>query len=108
MKSALEVLREIREHGAGSTPDSALEEARIVEARHELGAVRVRSPLYGEVWVVLTPEMEAELRAEEAGRDEPRAVLAPADIAALRGKPESAVRAVLEVAKVFPGARVIQ
>ena len=45
---------------------------------------------------------------EEAGRREPRAGLTPDDIAALRGKPDAAVRAALEMARTFQGARVIQ
>ena len=52
--------------------------------------------------------MAAELRAEEAQRSEPRPVLLPDDIANLRGKSEAAIKAALQVAGVFPGAKVIQ
>ncbi len=81
---------------------------QIVQIREEVGAGLIASPRYGEVWIALTPGMAAELRAEEAQRSEPRPVLLPDDIAALRGKSEAAICAALEVARAFPGARVIQ
>ena len=75
--------------------------------RQPIGAVLIESRRFGcEVWLAMDPGMAEELASEEARRDAPRPVLRPADIAALRGKPEAAIRAVLEVAKVFPGARV--
>ncbi len=46
--------------------------------------------------------------AEEAQRSEPRAVLLPADVTALKGKSKAAVRAALDVARTFAGSRVVQ
>ena len=89
-----------------ATAGTGLEEAPIAETRLEPGAVLIESPRFGPVWIALTPGMADELRAEEAQRLESRAVLLTDDIANLRGKSETAVRAALEVARVFPGARV--
>ena len=50
--------------------------------------------------------MAAELRTEEAARETTRPVLTSADIAALHGKPEAAVRAALEVFRVFGEAKI--
>jgi hypothetical protein len=90
------------------TPASELTDAPVVAAREQLGAVLVRSPRFGEVWVVLEPSMAPELAAEEAGRVEPRPVLLAEDVAHLRGKSDQMVRAALAVLAVFPGARLIQ
>ena len=88
----------------------ALAEAPVIETRQdqEPGAVLIRSTKYGEVWLALTEGMAAEIRSEEAQRSEPRPVLLTDDIAKLRGKSKAAVRAALELARVFPGTRVIQ
>ncbi len=85
-----------------------LDEAPIIETRQdqEPGAVLIASPKYGEVWVALTAEMTANLRAEEAQRLAPRAVLMVADIIALHGKPEAAIKATLEVFRIFGEAKV--
>ena len=81
----------------------------ILETRHELGAVLIRSCRFGrDIWIVLTEEMAVELRAEEQDRETPRPVLLAEDVALLRGRPPEAVEAVLRVAAAFPGARVIQ
>ena len=50
--------------------------------------------------------LAAELRAEEAQRLEPRPVLTTADIAALAGKSEQAIKSTLEVFRIFGEARV--
>ena len=98
--SLLDVLREDVAKDLAGAP--------IAETRSEdVGAVRVESPRFGPVWIGLTPGMADEIRAEEAQRSEPRPVLLTDDIAALRGKSEAAVRAALEVARAFPGARVV-
>ena len=63
---------------------------------------------------VLTPKRQGELRANlrtitPYARDLPsndRPVLLPEDVAALKGKPEAAVRAVLEILSCFPGSRI--
>ena len=68
----------------------------------------IRSPRFGEVWVVLELGMAPELVAEEAGREEPGPVLVAEDVARLRGKPDEMVRAVLAVVAVFPSARLVQ
>ncbi len=91
-----------------ATAGTGLEEAPIAETRLEPGAVLIESPRFGPVWIALTPSMADELRAEEAQQAERRPVLLPADIAALAGKSEQAIKAALRVAVVFPGARVLQ
>jgi hypothetical protein len=89
--------------------DHDLAAGPVLETREQPGAVLIRSARFGrDVWLALTEDMAAELRAEEAERPEPRPVLTPADVARLRGKPAEAVRAVLEVAAVFGTARVLQ
>ena len=98
--SLLDVLREGTAEDLGGAP--------IAAARSELSAVLIRSATYGEVWLALTAEMAANLRAEESQRPKPRPVLLPSDIARLRGKSEAAVRASLEVTRTLPGARVVQ
>ncbi len=91
-----------------ASPGEDLDDAPIVESRQQIGAVRIRSAKYGVVWLALTASVAAELRAEEASREAPRPVLTGEDVARLRGKSEAAVRAVVEVATAFPGARVLQ
>jgi hypothetical protein len=80
----------------------------IAEIREQVGAVLIRSPKFGEVWLALDSGMAAELRAQEGCRSAPRPVLLAEDIAGPAGKPEGAVRAALDVTAVFPGARVLQ
>ena len=48
------------------------------------------------------------LAAEEGARSRPRPVLTPEDIARLAGKSDAMVAAALEVARTFPGSRVVQ
>ena len=103
-----EVLKELRQT---APPDALLlagDAEPILETRSELGAVLIRSPRYGEVWVALEVDMAASLRAEEAARQTPRPVLTPADIAALAGKSEAAIETALEVFRVFGEAKVLQ
>lgn len=80
----------------------------VIETREQVGAVLIRSPRFGEVWVALEPGMAPELVAEEAARAEPRPVLLAEDVAKLRGKSEEMIRATLAVLGTFPGARLIQ
>lgn len=88
---------------------SELTEGAIVEARHELGAVLIRSRRFAcEVWLALTGEMAADLRAEESTREQPRPVLLPADVASLRGKSDEATKAVLDALACFPGSELIR
>ena len=100
-----EVLAELRQAGR---PEDDLAADPILEARQGLGAVLLHSRRFGELWLALTEPMAAEVRAEEARRPEPRPVLLPQDVIALKGNSEAAVRAVLEVASVFPSARIVQ
>ena len=80
---------------------------QILETRHELGAVLIRSRRFDcELWVALDPGMADELRAEEQARETPRPVLLPDDVASLRGKSEAMVKATLNTMAVFPGARI--
>ena len=95
-----EILRELRPPAA-----DAVEDAVISETRQQLGAVLLSSR-FGELWIALTEPMAAVLQAEETQRPEPRPVLLPEDLAALKGKSEAAVRAVLDIAAVFPGSRI--
>jgi hypothetical protein len=90
----------------GELPELA--DAPLIEVREQLGAVLIRSPRFGEVWVVLEPSMAPELAAEEAGRAEPRPVLLAEDVARLRLKSAEMIRAALTVLATFPGARLIQ
>ncbi len=81
----------------------------VLEARQQIGAVLIRSPRFGEVWVALEPSMLAELVAvEEAGRADPRPVLLAEDVARLRDKSDEAIRSTLAVLATFPGARLVQ
>jgi hypothetical protein len=89
--------------------DDGLGTTSIPETREQPGAVLIRSARFGrEVWIALDPCMVPELQAEEAERPEPRPVLTPEDVARLRGKPEGAIRAVLNALAVFPGSRLMQ
>lgn len=103
-------LRRLRERcdSSGEASGVPLDPAGVIETRDGPGAVRIRSKAYGEVWIALDPCMVPELVAEEARHTSPRPVLLASDVARLRGKPEAAIRAVLEVARAFPGARVLQ
>ncbi len=103
-----EVLKQLRQTASIDALLLAGDAEPILEIRQEPGAVVIESPRFGPVWIVLDARLLDELRAEEAERSEPRPVLTSADIAALRGKSETAVRASLEVARVFPCARVLQ
>ncbi len=92
----LELLAALREPVEDEGLDGAL-----LEARTDWGAVRLGTP-YGEVWLARTTEVADGLVAE--GTHLP--VLLPEDVAALRGKGDEAIRAVLEVRRVFPGGTI--
>jgi len=68
--------------------------------------VLIRSPRFGEVWVVLEGSILAELRAEEQARPDPRPVLTTAQVLRLRGKSEALIQAVLNTLAVFPEAEI--
>jgi hypothetical protein len=115
MRPALELLRELRDLGRSyethpAAPQTAspldLQSAAIAEAREQIGAVLIRSPQYGEVWVVLEGGLLAELRAEERARPDPRPVLRMDHVMRLRGKSEAAIQAVLNTLAVFPEAEI--
>ncbi len=93
--------------GDGLLPEP-LEGSAIPEVREQIGAALIRSDRFGEVWVALTEAMAVEIRTDQQTSETPRPVLLAEDVARLRGKPETAVRAVLLAAAVFPGARVVQ
>jgi hypothetical protein len=88
--------------------DDPLESAPALEVRQQIGAVLIDSPRYGEAWVVLSPRLEWQLRAEESERPNPRPVLTAADLALLDGKSPEMVEAILNTLAAFPGARVLQ
>ena len=96
-----QLVSELRRAGSPELTDGP-----VLEGRHRLGAVRLNSR-FGELWISLDPSMTDELRAEESRRPEPRPVLMPEDIAALRGKSDAAIRAVLNVMATFPGSEVV-
>jgi len=79
----------------------------IPDARERVGAVLIRSRRFGELWLVLADRQLEELEAEEARRPDPRPILHVEDVARLRGMPEAAIRAALEAARVWPGARLV-
>jgi hypothetical protein len=91
-----------------SEPLTMLADSEVLASREQIGAVRLRSPKYGDVWVVLEQSMAPELLAEEAAQEDPCAVLLAEDVVKLRGKSEEMIRASLAVLAVFPGARLIQ
>ena len=103
--SYLELAKRIRA-GLEQGDPAPLVDDPIVQAREQIGAVLVASPRYGECWIALTEGVAAEIRAEEAQRSNPRPVLQPADVGALAGKSETAVRSTLEVFQVFGEARI--
>ena len=73
----------------------------LLEARTDWGAVRLGTP-YGEVWLARTAEVADGLVAERTHLP----ILLPEDVAALRGKSDEAIRAVLNVRRVFPGGTI--
>lgn len=89
-------------------PPDAVDAGPVVEARSRVGAVLIRSRRFGELWLLLADRQLDELAAEEARRPEPRPILDASDVARLRGKPDGAIRATLDVGRAFPGARVLQ
>jgi hypothetical protein len=106
--SFLALARRLRDSGADYTAPGTLDGAPIVETREQIGAVLIRSPRFGEVWMVLEPSIAPEIVAEESGRAEPRPVLLAKDVARLRGKSDEMIRATLAVLATFPDARLIQ
>jgi hypothetical protein len=83
-----------------------LGEAVAVEKRETLGAVRLRSR-FGELWIAIEPGTFDALVAEERTRGcAARPVLHLLDVLALRGRSDAAIRAVFEIARAFPGARL--
>jgi hypothetical protein len=106
--SFLELARRLRDSEHEDDPGALtdLEEAPAIAAREQIGAVLLRSPQYGEVWVVLEGSLLGELRAEEQERPDPRAVLRTDQILRLRGKSEAAIRAVLNTLAAFPEAEI--
>ena len=103
-----EVLKQLRQT---APPDALLlagDAEPILETRLETAAVLIQSPRFGPVWVGLDAHQSDEIRAEEQAREDPRPVLTPADIAALHGKNETAIKAALEVFRVFGSAKVLQ
>ena len=80
----------------------------ILETRTGLAAVRIRSRLLGcEIWLAHDERTAADLRAEMAPEQTLPVVLYD-EIPKFRGKSPAMIRALFEVAKVFPGARLVQ
>ena len=115
----LEAVRQSKEELLGLLRDRDLGAAlpfsgQAVEPREQLGAVLLRSPDHGEVWVVLADaeRVRADLVAEERQREtrgaEPRPVLLLAEVARMRGMDRDLIRALLNVRVAFAGAEVVQ
>ena len=66
----------------------------ILETRIKLGAVLLRSQDFGDVWLALDPETEAEIQIEEAARERPVPVLRAVDVVHLKGKSPAAIRSI--------------
>jgi len=100
-----EILEQLHETGPA---DAALlvADTELIETVYAVGAVLVRSPRYGEVWLALGQNAAEELAAEETARKTRRPVLLAEDVARLAGKSEAVITAALEVARTFPGARI--
>ncbi len=81
----------------------------ILESRHELGAVLIRSRRFSrDIWIALTDGVANELRIAESQRHEPRPVLLPADVTRLKNRPVEAIGAVLNTMAVFPRSELLQ
>jgi hypothetical protein len=100
--SYLDLARRLRTAHSAVEGASDLDGAPLVEVRERIGAVRLRSPVLGDVWLALDAGTATELEAEEAGVP----VLRPSDLGGLRGKSPETLRAVLATLAAFPGARV--
>ena len=95
----LEILR-------AETPED-LTESEILETRTGLAAVRIKSRLLGcELWLAHDARTAAELR-DEMAPEKALPILLFEDVPRLRGKSPAALRALLEVASVFPGSRFV-
>jgi hypothetical protein len=114
VKPALDLLREIQRQPSdsssresGSTAFSVCD-AEILKIREmPIGAVRIRTPKFGSIWLALDETTADELRAEEQQREHPRPVLMEEDVTHLENKSEEMIRAALEVIRAFPGARIL-
>ncbi len=118
MRSALEVLREIRARDAGGRPASepsdtpghgdprgddarGLEQGDVLEARQDWIAVRLHSRLLDcDLWLCRDQRAAEELSTEFPGVP----VLTFAEIPLLAGKPKEVLRAMLDVKAEFPDA----
>lgn len=102
--SYLDLARRLREAEADPGDLHQLTDARVVEVRERIAAVRLRSPVYGDVWLALDPGTAAALAAEAPGVP----VLSQEDVVRLRSQSPEMVLAVLGVMAAFPGARMVQ
>jgi hypothetical protein len=82
--------------------------AEIRKIRAQLRPKLIRLAGYGEVWLVLTDQMAAEVAENERHRGAPRPVVLIDDLAGLRTKSTAMTKLILNVLKEFPGSRVIQ
>ena len=107
--SFLELARRLRdpEHADIGAPTD-LDTAPVLATREQLGAVLIRSPRFGEVWLVLEPSMLTEFVAEESSRGDLRPALLAEHVAKLRGKSDEMIRAALRTFATFPSARLTQ
>ena len=86
--------------------NSPVAEIRMIRAQLRPKLIRLTG--YGEVWLTLTDKMAAEIGENERHRDAPRPVVLIDDLTGLRTKSTAMTKLILNVLKVFPGARVTQ
>ena len=106
MKSALDVLREMRDAPPTEATEQSYDVAdAVLEQREDAIAWRLYSRLLGrELWLARDERSAADLVAE--GTDLP--VLLLAEVPRLAGKTPELLRAVLNVRKASPGSRWLQ
>ena len=91
-------------------PDLLLDSDDVVEPGADPGTELLRSETYGEVRLAYAAAVVDGLATEEGGRrGGPQAdPVRPRTSSRLRSKPEGAIQAVLAMARVWPGARVLR
>lgn len=72
------------------------------------GAVLIRSPEHGEVWVTFSGRLHTALLAEESVRPNPRPVLFSGEVRKLQGRSPAMIKAAIDVLKTFPGSRIVR
>ena len=76
------------------------------EALSQTGAVLIRTPEFGPVWLAIDQATADEIRAEERQSEKPCPVLTADDVAHLEIHSDIPHRGAIEVVRMFPGARI--